>query len=348
MEFPQLSSPHAHLGTGVGAMMRQVIYALAPGIAVYAWQFGWGVIVNLVIATAAALAAEAAVLAARHRPIAPVLADGSAALTGVLLALALPPLSPWWLPALGSAFAIVFVKQLYGGLGYNAFNPAMAGYAMLLIAFPVEMTRWSAALDLAPQALTLGQTVALSLTDVLPQGLTTDALTMATPLDQLRTQIGLGQSIGAIRQASPIFGTVAGHGGEWVSAAFLAGGVWLMLRRVITWHIPVAMLGAMALMATVFWMSDAARYASPLFHLFAGAAMLGAFFIATDPITASTTPRGRLWYAAGCGTLTYVIRTWGGYPDGVAFGVLLMNMAVPTIDHFTRPRVFGHQRGQGQ
>jgi electron transport complex protein RnfD len=266
----------------------------------------------------------------------------------VLLALALPPFSPWWLPALGSAFAIVIVKQLYGGLGYNAFNPAMAGYTMLLIAFPLEMTQWNPTLDLAPQALSLGQAAALSFTGALPAGLTGDALTMATPLDQLRTQIGLGHSIGDIRQASPIFGMIAGRGGEWVSVAFLAGGLWLVLRRVISWHIPAAMLGAMSLMAAIFWMTDAGRYASPLFHLFAGAAMLGAFFIATDPVTASTTVRGRLWYGAGCGILAYVIRTWGGYPDGVAFGVLLMNMAVPTIDYFTRPRVFGHKRGQGQ
>jgi electron transport complex protein RnfD len=196
--------------------------------------------------------------------------------------------------------------------------------------------------------LSFGQALTLSFTGVLPAGLSSDALTMATPLDQLRTQIGLGHGVGEIRRASPIFGAIAGHGGEWVSAAFLAGGAWLMWRRVISWHIPAAMLGAMAFMAAVFWTTDAGRYASPLFHLFAGASMLGAFFIATDPVTASTTVRGRLWYGAGCGVLTYVIRTWGGYPDGVAFSVLLMNMAVPTIDYFTRPRAFGHRRGPEQ
>jgi electron transport complex protein RnfD len=168
---------------------------------------------------------------------------------------------------------------------------------------------------------------------------------MATPLDNLKTGVGLGETVSAVKAANPlVFSRLSGVGWDWVNMAFLFGGLWLVYKRVAAWQIPAGFLAALALMATVFWLVDNERFASPLFHLFSGAAMLGAFFIATDPVSAATTPRGRLIYGAGIGVLTYVIRTWGGYPDGVAFAVLLMNMAVPTIDYYTQPRVFGEGR----
>jgi electron transport complex protein RnfD len=281
----------------------------------------------------------------RQRPIRPFLLDASAAVTAISLTLALPPLSPWWIPAVGAAFAIVVVKQLYGGLGYNPFNPAMAGYAMLLIAFPVQMTRWNPTLGLAEHSLTLSQTLAYVFAAKLPGGVSMDALTMATPLDYMRTHLNLGQGVKEIQASSPIFGMVAGRNMELVSGAFLLGGLWLLYKKITSWHIPVTMLGTLGGLALLFWLYAPEHYAPPLFHLFGGAAMLGAFFIATDPVTTCTTPKGRLWYGAGCGALTYIIRNWGGYPDGVAFAVLLMNMAVPTIDYYTRPRVFGQGRG---
>jgi electron transport complex protein RnfD len=142
--------------------------------------------------------------------------------------------------------------------------------------------------------------------------------------------------------ASPVFGNIGGKGWEWIGGGFLLGGIWLIYKKVITWHIPVAMLGALFAIALVFYLIDADTYASPWFHLVSGASLLGAFFIATDPVSAATTNPGRLVYAAGIGILTYIIRTWGGYPDGVAFAVLLMNMTAPTIDYYIRPRVFGH------
>lgn len=331
-------SPHQHGSDTVQALMLRVLAALLPGIAVYAWFISQGILVQILLAIVAGVVAETIVLRLRQRPPWPSVTDGSAILTAVLLALALPPLAPWWLVVLGSTFAIVFGKQLYGGLGYNPFNPAMLGYAMLLIAFPLEMTNW--------QLTSPGLGEAFN-TILFGDGLTTDALSGATPLDTLKTRIGLGENIEAIRSHpdfAGLYGVLAGKHWEWVSLAFLLGGSWLLWRRDIAWQIPLAMVTAIILLSGLFWLIDPARHASPLFHVFGGATLLGAFFIATDPVSASTTPRGRLIYGAGIGIITWLIRSYGGYPDGVAFGVLLMNMAAPTIDHFTQPRVFGERR----
>lgn len=340
MRFQAVTSPHVLLETSVGQVMRRVLYAMLPGIAALVWFFGWGVLVNLVIATAVALVAEAAMLAARGKPLAP-LGDSSAVVTAWLLAVALPPLAPWWLTTMGVLSAIVVAKHLYGGLGYNPFNPAMVGYVVLLISFPREMSTW-----LIPRGV--GQAHALTLAETLRAIFVStpvvDALTGATPLDVLRTKMGLGFSVAEIRN-SPVFGLVSGHGWEWAVLGFLAGGLWLIYTRVADWRIPTGMLGGLALISTVFHLVDPQKYAPPWFHLWSGAAIFGAFFIATDPVTASATPRGRLIYGAGIGILVYIIRAFGGYPDGVAFSVLLMNIAAPTIDLYTQPRVFGARRG---
>jgi electron transport complex protein RnfD len=337
MEFRTYTSPHLPATGSVSRMMSFVLLALLPGSLCAAWLFGWGVLVNILLAGLAAIAAEAAMLMARRRPVLPVLQDGSALLTGVLLALALPPLAPWWIPVIGSLFAIVIAKQLYGGLGYNPFNPAMAGYVVLLISFPRELSLWPA----TGQVLGLQNTLQLVFAGSLPDTLTLDAITMATPLDAVKTRLGLSETLTEIRE-SAVFGSFAGAGWEWLNLWFLLGGLWLLQQKIIRWQIPAGMLGGLFLTALLFYAWNPDIYASPLFHLFSGAAMLGAFFIATDPVSASTTPRGRLYYGFGIGVLTYVIRTWGGYPDGVAFAVLLMNMAAPTIDYYTRPRVYGH------
>jgi electron transport complex protein RnfD len=337
MEFRTYTSPHLPASGSVSRMMSFVLLALLPGSLCAAWLFGWGVLVNILLAGLAAITAEAAMLMARKRPVLPVLQDGSALLTGVLLALALPPLAPWWIPVIGSLFAIVIAKQLYGGLGYNPFNPAMAGYVVLLISFPRELSLWPA----TGQVLSLQDTLLLVFSGSLPDTLTLDAITMATPLDAVKTRLGLSETLTEIRD-SAVFGSFAGAGWEWLNLWFLLGGLWLLQQKIIKWQIPAGMLGGLFLTALLFYAWNPDIYPSPLFHLFSGAAMLGAFFIATDPVSASTTPRGRLYYGLGIGVLTYVIRTWGGYPDGVAFAVLLMNMAAPTIDYYTRPRVFGH------
>ncbi len=337
MEFHRFSSPHLPVENSVHVMMRYVLLALLPGIACMTWLFGWGVPVNLVLAGAAAMVAEAGMLQLRHRPVLTTLLDGSALLTGVLLALALPPLAPWWVAVTGSLFAIIIAKQLYGGLGYNPFNPAMAGYVVLLVSFPLELTLWPQ----AGHAPDLATTLSMVFGGGPPAGTTVDAITSATTLDSMRMQIGLGKNLQQLAGSVPL-GYLGGAGWEWINACYLIGGLWLLRVKVIQWQIPLAMLAGMAAMATVFHLVDPARYATPLFHLFSGAAMLGAFFIATDPVSACTTPRGRLWYGLGAGILVWIIRTWGGYPDGVAFAVLLMNLAAPTIDRYARPRVFGH------
>ncbi len=340
MQFATYSSPHLPVASNVARVMREVLLALIPGVLCAWWFFGWGVITNILIAVLTCVASEAAVLALRGRVVLPTLADSSAILTGVLLALALPPLAPWWLPVIGGLFAIVVAKQLYGGLGYNPFNPAMIGYVVLLISFPREMTLWNPPTGIATASLGFTESLAWVFSGQLPEAVTLDALTQATPLDAVKTQLGLGLTLHEIT-ARPLFGSYGGHGWEWVNFWYLIGGIYLLARRIIAWQIPAGMLGALFLVALIFHAGDTDIYASPLFHLFSGAAMLGAFFIATDPVSASTTPRGRLIFGAGIGVLAYVIRTWGGYPDGVAFGVLLMNMAAPTLDYYTKPRVFG-------
>lgn len=335
------SSPHLQPVGSVIRVMRRVLYALIPGIIAYVVFFGWGVMVNMVITLLVAFGAEAAMLALRRRPLRPFLTDGSALVTAVLLALALPPLTPWWLPTIAALFAIVVAKHLYGGLGYNPFNPAMVGYAIVLISFPQAMTAWLPPHLPGIHSLSLLDNLRYTFLGHLPARLHLDALTMATPLDTLRTQLRLDHTVGEIMGSSRLFGQLAGIGWEWINLLYLAGGLWLLRRRVITWHIPTGMLGSIFVLALVFYLSGPAAHATPLFELFSGATMLGAFFIATDPVSAATTPRGRLLFGIGVGTLTYVIRTWGGYPDGVAFAVLLMNMAAPTIDYYTQPRVFG-------
>ena len=337
MEFKTYSSPHLPVAESVPVMMQRVLLALIPGIGCSFWIFGWGVLINILIAALTALVAEAGMLMLRKRAVKPVLLDGSALLTGVLLALAIPPLAPWWILVIGSLFAIVIAKQLYGGLGYNPFNPAMAGYVVLLISFPLELTLWSP----AGESLALRETLTLVFTGKLPPGLTLDAITMATPMDTIKTRLGLSETLSEI-SGSPLFGSFAGTGWEWINVGYLVGGLWLLQQKVIQWQIPVGMLGGLFLIALVFHIFNPDAYSPPLFHLFSGAAMIGAFFIATDPVSASTTPLGRIYYGAGIGLLIYIIRTWGGYPEGLAFAVLLMNMAAPTIDHYTRPRVYGH------
>ncbi len=343
MQFPVASSPHLQSGNDIRTVMGQVLLALIPGTAALWWYFGWGVLINIGLAGLTAVALEWLALKLRRRDPWPAVSDLSALVTAWLLALALPPLLPWWQTVLGSAFAILVVKQLFGGLGYNPFNPAMAAYALLLISFPADMTQW-----LLPSVLS-GETLPLEQTwQAIFQGSATlaphwDALTGATPLDHMRTELSRNLMISEIRQ-SPVWGDFGGRGWEWVGNWFLLGGLFLVWRGVISWRIPFSMLAALLLIAGIFWAIDPQTHPFPAFHLFSGAAILGAFFIATDPVSASTTPRGQLIYGALIGVLVFVIRTWGGYPDAVAFAVLLMNMAAPTIDYYTQPRVFGARK----
>lgn len=327
--------------SSISAVMLKVLFALVPAIAVYQLYFGPAILVSIVLASVTAIAAEAAMLRLRGMPIKPFLLDGSALVTAWLLALSMPPLAPWWLIVLATLFAMVVAKHLYGGLGNNLFNPAMVGYAVMLISFPAQMTQWPALTTLAQAQLSFPDTLNFIFHGALPAGVKLDAMSMATPLDTLRTQLLLGREVADIGNM-PVFGTVGGKGGELLALAYLAGGAYLLQQRLITWHIPAAFIVTLGLFAFGFHAVDASRYATPWFHLATGGAMLGAFFIATDPVTGATTPKGKLIFGAGIGALVFIIRTWGGYPDGVAFAVLILNMCVPLIDAYTQPRVFGH------
>lgn len=333
-----VSSPYITPSANINRMMLNVIIALIPGSIAYVWYFGVGLLVNLVFAISFALLFESLILLLRKRPLKPYLSDYSAVVTAWLFALCIPMHSPWWLIAVGIGFAMIAGKHLYGGLGFNPFNPAMVGYVVILISFPIEMTTWFLPLQISGESLNLVQAFSytLGLTDIHQW----DALTSATPLDQYKTSLGMNLMISEIRQ-SPVFGDFAGLGWEWIANWWFIGGLYLIVTKTIRWHIPLAVIAGMLLVSVAFYVVDPDSVASPGFHLFSGGLMLGAFFIATDPVTASTTNQGRLLYGLLIGALVFIIRKWGGYPDGVAFAVLLANMAVPLIDYYTQPRVFG-------
>lgn len=339
MLFKTITSPHASAFNNVSRVMAEVSLALVPGTLAMCWFFGWGVLVNIVLAITVAWLSEAAILLIRKKPVLDTLKDNSALLSAWLLALALPPLAPWWLTVIGTVFAIVFAKQLYGGLGYNPFNPAMIGYVVLLISFPLEMTQWLSPRGLAETTLSLKQTLQLQFFNQYPNG-GWDALSGATPLDKIKTGLSLKQTVPVVMQ-QPLFNTFAAKGWLWVSLCYLLGGLYLIYRRIITWHTPVAMLVTLFIVAAIFYLFDQQNHASPVLHLLSGAAIIGAFFIATDPVSSCTSNKGKIVFGIGIGLLTYIIRRWGGYPDGVAFAVLFMNLAAPFIDHYTKPRVFG-------
>ncbi|WP_231550486.1 RnfABCDGE type electron transport complex subunit D [Chitinibacter sp. ZOR0017] len=339
------TSPHVVKPTPLQLVMLKVAGALLPGIAVYVYVFGAGIVLQLLLATVTALLTEAACLKLRNYPVKPFITDGSAVVTAWLLALSLPPLSSWWMIVLATVIAVGLAKHLYGGLGQNPFNPAMVGFAVMIVSFPAQMGRWNAPLSLLSHELTSWQQFGYILTGQLPQGLAFDTLASATPLDAVKTGLTQQHALpdilqGAIFQA----GWLPSEMG-WIAAAYLLGGLFLLQQRVIQWHKPVAFLAALLAFSGLFHLIDPARYASPLFHAFSGAAILGAFFIITDPVSAPTTPLGRLIYGALIGLLTWLIRTYGGYPDGVAFAVLIMNIAAPFIDQYTQPAVFGRKRG---
>jgi electron transport complex protein RnfD len=341
VKFDTAPAPHLRPGNHVARVMQRVLLALVPAGIVHVAMFGPGLVIQVLIAASSALACEYAVLRLRGRPARAALGDYSALVMAVLLAFALPPLTPWWITVTASSFAIIVAKQLYGGLGYNLFNPAMAGYLAVLISFPEAMTRWP------PVGLVEGasgpgawQTLQIIATGHSIGG-DWDALTMATPLDQVRTQLG------QMRMLSEVLGSGALHGrGAWLvfQAAVLAGGAALLALRIIRWHIPIATLAGVTLCAALLQILDADLYPSAWFHLTAGSAMLCAFFIATDPVSAATSRRGRLIYGFGIGVLIVLIRSFGIYPDGVAFAVVLMNAAVPLIDYYTIPRAHGQRK----
>jgi RnfABCDGE-type electron transport complex D subunit len=339
-----LASPHAHGGNRASWVMAKVMLALVPATLYGFWLYGWPAVHLWVITILFALLGEAFCLRLMQRRAIPVLLDGSAVLTGWLLAVSLPPWAPWWIGAIGGLFATVVAKQMFGGLGQNLFNPAMVARVALLISFPVAMTQWVAPLPLgsvgAPDFV---QGLQITLTGI-PN---LDAVASASLLGFAKTELSRGidlvQALGHAPALSFV-GNRSGSLGETSALLIAAGGIALIGLRVITWHIPLAMLLGIAAPALIAHAIDPARYLAASAHLLSGAAMLGAFFIATDYVTSPNTRLGQLLFGLGCGLLTWVIRSYGGYPEGVAFAVLLMNALTPVIDRLVKPRIYGRDR----
>ncbi|PYC17342.1 RnfABCDGE type electron transport complex subunit D [Pseudomonas mosselii] len=307
--------------------MQLVLLACAPGLLVLFWLHGWGVLINLLVSSCAALATEAVLLRWRRMPVACALGDGSALVTAVLLAAAMPSLAPWWLPMTAACVAIGLGKQAFGGVGRNLFNPAMVGYAFVLLSFPLQMNHWPGQAPglVESLGLTLGASERI------------DAWASPTVLDVLRHNRSL--TIDELFASHPAFGHLGGRGSEWVNLAFLLGGVFLLQRKVFGWQVPVGLLGALVLSSLLGWNGAGSdSNGSPLLHLLSGSTMLAAFFIATEPVSGCKQPLARLLFGIGTGLLIYLIRTWGSFADGTAFAVLLMNLAVPTLDRWAERR----------
>jgi electron transport complex protein RnfD len=328
--------------------MKWVMVAALPGLMAQIYFFGWGTLAQLFFALTIAPLLEACVMVFRKRSSVRALMDYSTFVTAWLLAVAIPPFAPWWILFIGLLFSIVVAKQLYGGLGQNPFNPAMIGYIVLLISFPLEMTSWLPPLELINEPSSFADAVYLMFTDFDRNGLSVhqlrlsiDGVTMATPLDAIKTSLKSGLTMSETLNKIQ-FSSFAGAGWQWVNLAYLFGGLLLIRLRIIQWHIPFSMLLSLFLFSGITLLLEPGTTASPIMQLFSGATMLGAFFIATDPVTASTTVKGRLLYGSFIGILVFIIRSWGGFPDGVAFAVILANMCVPLIDYYTKPRTYGH------
>jgi len=318
------SSPHVHEGQTVSDIMKLVIYALLPATAFSIFIFGFAALRVILISVGSALLFEVLSQKIMKRPV--TLKDYSAVLTGLLLALNLPATSPWWMILVGTFFAIVIAKQIYGGLGYNPFNPALVGRVVLTISFPVQMTaRW-----------------------ISPSKWGMDAVTTATPLGRIREALLSGGQVDLHLSRQEfldlLVGNRAGSLGEVSVILLLIGGIFLIARKVITWHTPVAFIATVWILTGVFHLVDPTKYANPSFHVVAGGLFLGAIFMATDYVTSPISGRGMLIFGAGCGIFTVVIRLFGSYPEGVSFAILLMNGITPLIDRYTKPKVFGARK----
>lgn len=349
MAFWIASSPHNHIQQNTSALMRLVILATIPGIFAQWYFFGWGNIFHIAIATVTALLTEFLILSLREKNIRKQIYDGSAILTAVLIGICVPAVAPWWITVIGTIFAIAVAKQLYGGLGHNPFNPAMSAYVMLLISFPLQMTTWLPPLSIVPIELSYQDALSVIFTSSTLDGFSPlqlrthiDGYTMATPLDTLKTNLGSGLTL-TESLTSPVFGDRWSLGWEWVNAGFLLGGLILIFKKAIDWTAPASFLASLFVCSFIAFLISPDTNPSTMFYWFSGATMLGAFFILTDPVTGATSIKGRLIIGALAGLLVFLIRKFGGYPDGVAFAVLLCNMASPLVDQYTRPRTYGHK-----
>lgn len=339
------SGPFTHAPNSVAQTMFTVVVALLPALIWNSYLFGWPSLFLLIVTAGSCVAIEAFCLILAGRPILLTLADNSALLTGILLAMSLPPWAPWWTGFLGAIFAIALAKHTYGGIGQNVFNPAMVARVALLVSFPAAMTGW-----LDPQPFS-----SLNAPDFLESFFITfgagrpDSLSAASALGYVKTELARGIPISESIQHLPdlmdmALGYRAGSLGETSALLILAGGIFLLIRGIISWHTPVGVIGSLFFLGTIANFFAPENFPNGIFHIFSGATFLGAFFIATDYVTSPISKLGQLIFGIGCGILTWIIRTFAAYPEGMAFAVLLMNGITLIIDQYTRPRVFGRTR----
>lgn len=320
-------SPHTHGIETTRKLMTGVIVALLPALFTSVFYFGYGAVI--VTATAVISCVLFEWLIQRFiikKPI--TITDGSAIVTGLLLAFNVPSNLPVFIVIIGSFVAIAIAKMTFGGLGNNPFNPALVGRVFMLISFPVQMTTWP-----VPAGLSTGYT---------------DAVTGATPLAIMKEGLKNGESISDLVTQIPtpsqmFFGNMGGSIGEVAAIALLIGFIWLLIRKIITWHIPVSVVGSIAVFTAILWLADPDKYVNPLFHILAGGVLLGAIFMATDYVTSPMNPKAMVIYGCGIGILTVIIRIWGAYPEGVSFAILIMNAFVPLMNTYIKPKRFGKE-----
>jgi Na+-translocating ferredoxin:NAD+ oxidoreductase subunit D len=324
-------SPHISSDLSVQKLMYGVVLSLIPAFIVTVYIFGLGALIITAICVVSCVLAE--MLIQRYIMNAPVrISDGSAIVTGILLAFNLPSNLPWWMAVIGAVFAIGIGKMTYGGLGNNPFNPALVGRVFLLISFPVQMTSWPLPGASRFQYL--------------------DATTGATPLGFLKEALRNGQTVQEVMNQIPdhmqlFLGQMGGSLGEVSALALILGFAWLLYKKIITWHIPVFMTGTIFAFTGILYLIDPTRNASPLFHILTGGVMLGAIYMATDLVTSPMTKKGMILYASGIGIITVIIRKFGAYPEGVSFAILIMNAFVPLINKYIKPKRFGEEVKNG-
>lgn len=319
------ASPHVHSDRTSKKIMYDVIIAMIPAFLVSVYVFGLGALIVTSVAVISCLLFEF-IIQKYLLKTAVTITDGSALITGILLAFNLPSGLPIWMIVVGSLVAIGVAKMSFGGLGFNIFNPALVGRVFLLVSFPIQMTTWPTAVE---------NNMAL-----------VDAVTGATPLGVIKEGLMFGGNMTELAAQIPslidmLLGISGGSLGEMSALAILLGGLYLMYRKVISWHIPVVILATMVVMTGTFWLVDTEHYANPMIHILSGGAMLGAFFMATDLVTSPMTRKGMVVFAIGIGLITVVIRLYGAYPEGISFAILIMNAFVPLINNFFKPKRFG-------
>jgi electron transport complex protein RnfD len=319
------ASPHVHSARTSKKVMYDVLYALIPAFLVSIYVFGLSALIVTSVAVISCILFEY-VIQKYLLKTAVTVSDGSALITGILLAFNVPSSLPIWMVIVGSLIAIGVAKLSFGGLGYNIFNPALVGRVFLLVSFPVQMTSWPLPVE---NNMTL-----------------VDAVTGETTLGMIKEGLMYGETMTTISEKLPsvmelLLGITSGSVGEMSGLALLLGGAFMLARKVITWHIPITVLATMAVMTGIFWMVDPEQYANPLIHVLSGGAILGAFYMATDLVTSPMTKKGMVIFAIGIGAITVVIRLFGAYPEGISFAIIIMNAFVPLIDKYFKPRRFG-------